>query len=214
MASQKQIDKWVREAGKISDNPEYINAYIDYKQKAKKADQRLVRLEALAHEEHFKGVLEFSYKRAIHDISSWGGDKRFNTASPTTLTQLEAKIADIEKFIASPTSQKTSIMKIYKKRADTTNERYADEFGVEFTWEDITNYYEDENNVRKDIQLGSKTEVRALAVMKKLGKDVAGDILDTRKKIQRIVGDDKILAKEVENLVKRGYTYDNLMGGN
>lgn len=225
MASQKQIDKWVREAGKISDNPEYINAYIEYKQKAKKADQRLVRLEALAHEEHFRGVLEFGYKRAIRDIASWGGNKRFNTAPPTTLTQLEAKIADIENFIAASTSTKTTILEIYQKRADTFNKGYVNkqgqlvggwgnEYGVEFTWEDIANYYEDKKNVRKDIQLGSKTEVRALAVIKKLGKDVAGDILETRKKIQRITGDDKILAKEVENLVKQGYTYDNLMGGN
>ena len=214
MASQKQVDKWVREASNINQNPDYISAYIEYKQKAKRADQRLVRLEALAYEEHFHGVLEYSYKRAIHDIASWGGDSRFNTAPPTNVTQLEAKLSDIERFLASPTSKKTSILAIYKKRADTINDRYGSEFDVKFTWEDIANYYEDKKDVRKDIQLGSKTEVRALAVLKKLGGDVVNDIKETKDKIQRITGEDKVLAKEVEKLVQQGYTYESLMGGN
>lgn len=214
MTSQKQVDKWVREASNINPNPDYISAYIEYKQKAKRADQRLVRLEALAYEEHFHGVLEYSYKRAIHDIASWGGNNRFNTAPPTNVTQLEAKLSDIERFLASPTSKKTSILAIYKKRADTINDRYGSEFDVKFTWEDIANYYEDKKDVRKDIQLGSKTEVRALAVLKKLGGDVVNDIKETKDKIQRITGEDKVLAKEVEKIVKQGYTYESLMGGN
>lgn len=216
MASEKQINKWYNEAVKINDNPEYVQAYVEYKQEAKKADQRLVRLEALSHEKHFEGVLEYAYKGAIRDIKSWGGDRRFNTAPPVKLTELQAKISDIKKFLyEKPTSTKSGVVAIYKKRADTINKRYAKEFGVEFTWEDIANYYEDKKSQREAIKLSSKTEVRALAVLKRMSIDKElSEIQDTKEKIQRVTGKDKILAKEVELLTKQGKDYNKLMGGN
>lgn len=215
MASQKQIEKWSKEAEKINNNPKYIKAYVEYKQLAKKVDQRLVRLEALSHEKHFGGVLEFAYKTAIRDIKSWGGDKRFNTAPPVKLTELQAKISDMQKFYDAKTSSKRDIMKIYQKRANTINKRYAKEFDVEFSWEDIANYYEDEKNRRQDMKLSSKTEVRVLAVLKKMATDkTIQDISDSSEKIQRITGKDKILAKEVKRLQAQGLDYNKLMGGN
>ena len=216
MASEKQILKWTEEAKKINDNPKYIQAYIEYKQLAKKVDQRLVRLEALSHEQHFGGVLEFAYKSAIRDIKSWGGDRRFNTAPPVKLTELQAKIADMEKFKESETSTKSKILGVYKKRADTINKRYAKEFGVKFTWQDIANYYEDKDSRRQDVKLSSKTEVRALAALKKLSmnKNDIKDIQDSNEKIKRITGCDKILAHEVQRLMKQGLDYKKLMGGN
>lgn len=210
MASQKQIDKWTREAQKLSQNPEYIDKYIEYRKLAKRADQRLVQLEALSHERHFEGVLEFSYKRAVRDIQSWGGDKRFNTMPPTNITQLEAKISDIEKFLSRPTSKKSSIIEFYKKRADTFNigngdkGGFGNEFGVKFTWQDIANYYEDKNNYRNDIKLGSKTEVRVIAVLKRLEVDKVMD--DIRKykeeKMTDInkIGDPKVKAQRLKDL--------------
>ena len=168
MASEKQLSKWYNEAVKISDNPEYIQAYAEYRQKAKRADQQLVRLKALSHEKHFEGVLEFAYKGAIRDIGSWGGNRRFNTAPPIKLTELEAKISDIDKFLSKTTSTKSKIIKFYKQRADTINKRYGKEFGVDFTWQELANYYENEKQRQNDVKLSSKTEVRALAVIKKL----------------------------------------------
>lgn len=179
MASQKQIDKWTKEAEKINKNPKYIKAYVDYKQKAKTADQRLVRLEALSHEKHFEGVLDFAYKGAIRDIESWGGDKRFNIAPPVKLTELQAKISDIDKFLSKVSSNKRDIVKFYQSRAKTFNEGRTDkegntlggfgkEFGVEFTWQDIANYYEDKKGNREAVKLASKTEVRAIATIKRL----------------------------------------------
>lgn len=215
MASQKQIDKWYNEALKINNNPQYAIAYAEYRQKAKRADQQLVRLEATAREKHFEGVLEFAYKGAIRDIKSWGGDKRFNTAPPTKLTELEAKIADIDKFLSKPTATKSGIKKIYKKRADTFNKKYGKEFGVKFTWEDIANYYEDTKGQREAIKLASKTEVRVLAVMKKLAdKKQAEGVLNTRERVEKITGKDKILAHEVNRLLEQGLDYNKLMGGN
>lgn len=215
MASQKQIEKWYNEALKINNNPQYAIAYAEYRQKAKRADQQLVRLEATAREKHFEGVLEFAYKGAIRDIKSWGGDRRFNTAPPTKLTELEAKIADIDKFLSKPTATKSRIKKIYKKRADTFNKKYGKEFGVKFTWEDIANYYEDTKGQREAIKLASNTEVRVLAVMKKLAdKKQAEEALNTRERVEKITGKDKILAHEVNRLLEQGLDYSKLMGGN
>lgn len=210
MATQKQIDKWRAEAEKINKNPDYIDAYVTYRKKSKMADQRLVRLEALSHEKHFHGVLEFSYKRAIRDIQSWGGNNRFNTAPPTTLTELQAKISDVEAFLSKPTSKKSSILKIYKKRADTINKKYASDFGIKFTWQDIANYYESETATKNDSQYGSKTMVRALAVLKGITSKGLKDIDDVNERIQRVSNNDVVNAT-VKELLKNGYTYENLM---
>ena len=210
MASEKQIAKWRMQAEKINKNPDYIDAYVDYRIKAKRADQQLLRLESLSWDKHFHGVKEFSYKRAIRDIQSWGGDKRFNTAPPVTVTELRAKISDIESFLAKPTSKKSSIVSIYKKRANTINEKYASDFGVKFTWQDIANYYESETATRNDSKYASKTMVRALAVLKGITQKDLEKIEDVNERIQR-VSDDKVVNKVAKELLDSGYTYEKLM---
>lgn len=265
MASQKQIEKWYNEALKINNNPKYAIAYAEYRQKAKKADQQLVRLEALAHEKHFEGVLEYAYKGAIRDIKTWGGNKRFNTAPPIKLTELESKIADIDKFLSKPTATKTGVKEIYQNRADTFNKGrinkkgkkvggFGAEFGVDFTWEDIANYYEDKKGQREKVKLASNTEVRVLATIKKLNtirtkqekksisedekftnnfkrykelekksrsekeekefKQIEEEIEETKDRIKKIVGNDRILDYEVNRLLEQGLDYSKLMGGN
>ena len=210
MATQKQIEKWEKQAEKINNDPRYIKAFVEYKQAAKRADQQLVRLEALSYEEHFKGVLELSYKRAVRDIRSWGGDKRFNTAPPTTVTELEAKVADIKEFLSKPTSTKTKIVKIYKKMADTINEKYAKEYGVTFTWQELANYYESDVSKKGDMQKASKTVVRALAVIKKMNTDKQlKDIKDTNERIE-LASEDKVVNSMVKRLQEQGLNWDDL----
>ena len=213
MASQKQVDKWTKEAEKINNDPEYIKAYVEYKTLAKRADQRLVRLEALAYEEHFHGVLEFSYKYALRDIRSWGGDKRFNTAPPATLDKLQYKIADIEKFLGKPTSNKAQILSIYQARTDTINKRYAQELGYNFKWQEIANFYESDIAKRDDIAKASKTVVRALATIRRAmtDKDLQG-IKDVNDRIQR-VSSDKVVNNMVEKLAGYGLNFDDLKEG-
>lgn len=215
MASEKQILKWTQEAQKLSDNPKYVQLYIEYRQEAKKADQRLVRLEALAQEKHFKGVKEYAYKRAIRDIKSWGGDKRFNTAPPTTVTELEAKLIDIQDFLYNnPTSTKSGIVAMYKKRADTMTTRYGKQYGVEFTWQDIANFFERKGSEKADMKKASKTLVKALALIKKVAtEDDLKEIKDTSEAIQHIDASGVVKAR-AKKLAKNGLNYENLMGGN
>lgn len=207
MASPKQIEKWTKEAERINNNPKYVKAYIEYREKAKKADQRLVRLEALQYEKHFEGVLKFGYAGAILDIERWGGDKRFNTAPPTKVTELQAKISDIDKFLKKVSSNKRDIMKFYQARANTFNKGRVDkegntyggfgkEFGVEFTWEDIANYYEDKKGNREAVKLASQTEVRVLATIKRLHED------ESKKKDEDVV---KNIQANKEKLDKGDY---------
>lgn len=243
MASEKQLNKWYNEAVKLSSNPEYASSYAYYRQIAKVADQRLLSLEKLSTQKHFTNVLKYSYAGAIRDIESWGGTKRFNTKPPTNLNQLEAKIADIEKFLSKPTSKKSTILSTYKQRSNTINERY----GTDFTWQDIANYYEKEKGKISDVAKGSKTEVRALGVLKRINTDDDLNVLErlgdkdvkdimnkankgqkltkreqatldeinyAKSNISRVAGKDKILANVALKLLESGRTYETLMGGN
>ena len=108
-----------------------------WKRLAKQADQRLVRLESYAHSEGMNNVLRFAYARAMKDIQSFGGTKRFNAKKPKNANELKARINDMLTFLNSPTSTKQGILKTFQKRADTINKQY----GTNFTWEEMADYF-------------------------------------------------------------------------
>lgn len=127
-----------------------------YRRLAKTADQRLVRLEALRHEEGFESVDKFAYARAMRDIEVYGGGKRFNTAPPENRSSMNAKIKDMLRFLQSPTSTKSGIIETYQKRADKLNERYGAE-GLHVTWKDIADLHDTGLLTSAKMALGSDT---------------------------------------------------------
>ena len=127
-----------------------------YRRLAKTADQRLVRLEALRHEEGFESVDKFAYARAMRDIEVYGGGKRFNTAPPENRSSMNAKIKDMLRFLQSPTSTKSGIIEVYQKRADTLNARYKDH-GLSVTWQDIAKLHDSGMLTTAKMALGSDT---------------------------------------------------------
>lgn len=127
-----------------------------YRRLAKTADQRLVRLEALRHEEGFESVDKFAYARAMRDIEVYGGGKRFNTAPPENRSSMNAKIKDMLRFLQSPTSTKSGIIEVYQKRADTLNARYKDQ-GLSVTWQDIAKLHDSGMLTSAKMALGSDT---------------------------------------------------------
>lgn len=142
-------DKYSQKSG------ESIEAY--YKRLAKQADQRLVRLEKLAQEEGFSAVTKYAYARAQKDIKQWGGN-RFNQNQPKNKQQLKAKIKDIKTFLQSQTSTKSGILKTYKQRAKTINDKY----GTSFTWQELATYFESGLADKEDKSLGgSGTRLQA-----------------------------------------------------
>lgn len=109
-----------------------------YRRLAKTADQRLVRLEALKHDKHFRGVEKYAYARAMRDIEKWGGKKRFNTKPPEARSLFNEKISDMLRFLQSPTSTKSGVIEVYQKRAESLNDKYKKE-GMNLSWQDMAN---------------------------------------------------------------------------
>ena len=118
-----------------------------FRQLAKRADQRLVRLERLASEENYQGVLQYSYKKALYDIRALSGQRdatRFNTAlqknkdGSVNQAMLHAKINAVKAFLEAPTSMKSTITRMYKNRTETINKKY----GTKFTWQELGRFFE------------------------------------------------------------------------
>ncbi len=116
-----------------------IDLEKEYRKLAKRADQRLVRLERLSKEAGYEKVTEYAYRVAMRDIRSWSGSEatRFNTRPPKNTNQLKAKIADIKKFLGSVTSTKTGIKKSYDARVKSFNKKY----GTDFSSEELAEFF-------------------------------------------------------------------------
>lgn len=170
------------------------NALVkEYRKLAKRADQRLVRLEELSHQEGFKNVKSWAYHKAIRNTKYWGGEgaERFNTKPPNNMNLLKAKIRDIQEFLQSATSTKKGILQVYKKRADTINKKY----GTNFTWEDLAGYFDRKSNEKLDKEYGSKTMLKAIGQIQQNEDEIIKAIQEGRKI------DLKIENKKVENVV-------------
>ena len=113
----------------------------EYRQLAKRADQRLVRLEKRANSgQEWKAVTKYAYANAMEEIRRFSGAeaKRFNVKPPNTTQMLQAKINAMKRFLESPTSTTTGIRRTYEKRVNTINKEY----GTDFTWEELKEFFE------------------------------------------------------------------------
>ena len=150
----------------------------EYREKAKRADRRLINIEAKSRRPEYKGIKEYAYKTAMKDIKSFGGRKRFNTKPPESNRKLQAKIAAIDKFLDSPSSsidrieklpsgeiQHVGIKAMYKARADRINENW----GTNFTWRTLAKYFERGYDKTLENLLG--TSGRALQVIAEIQKN-------------------------------------------
>lgn len=145
--------------------------YKYYRRLAKVADQRLVRIEELSKKPEFKKVKKYGYSVALYDIQKYNkGGKRFNTKPPVNdqgqivEERLKEKIQDIKRFLELPTSTKVGIVEVYKKRADTINERY----GTNFTWQELADFFNKAYNDKiSKYVAGSKTALYAIGTIQK-----------------------------------------------
>lgn len=117
----------------------YKELVKEYRKLAKRADQRLVRIEAAAWRTEYSGIKEMAYKNAMRDIAVYSGKgaKRFNTKPPESHAALQRKINDIKNFLSMKTSKVSGLREINKKRVDTINKKY----GTDFTaadWKRVT----------------------------------------------------------------------------
>ena len=165
----------------------YAALVKEYRKLAKRADQRLVRLERYAQQPKYSNVTQFAYKKAMRDIRSWSGENatRFNTKPPSHISKLQAKINDIKAFLGSasstikPTPDNVvrndrgeivggGIDLTYQKRADTLNARY----GTDVTWENVGSLFESTLYRKISKKYDSKTAVRVIGQLQKNDADI------------------------------------------
>ena len=176
----------------------------EYRKLAKRADQRLVRLERYAQESGYHGILQFAYKKAIRNIRSWSGEtaSRFNTKPPSNTNQLKAKIADIKNFLESatstlkPTKENEGVLSVYKKRADTINQKY----GTDFTWESMAKFFDSGINKKLDAKLDSDTKMETIAELQK-NQDEIKEALKQNEEIH-ITVEDPVIEFEVNKILQ------------
>lgn len=161
----------------------YDDLVKEYRKLAKRADQRLLRLEKISGQKNFKKVKQWAYKNAVTDALLWGANPkkpRFNIAPPTdkngkiSTTMLQAKIRDIQNFMEKPTSTKAGIIKIYQKKADTLNEKYKD-YDLHLDWSDVGDFFESKLYKKLAGSFTSGTRIKAIATIKSNEAEVLKD---------------------------------------
>lgn len=142
-----------------------------FRRLAKQSDQRLVRLEKLEKEKGFENVTQWAYANTMYDIKAMHGEnaKRFNV-SPKRLSNgefseknMQMQIAVMKKFLLSPTSQKSTIVKSYKNRVNTVNKKY----GTNFTWQELANFFDTDMDKKLDLQYGSKVKMKTIGMIQR-----------------------------------------------
>ena len=146
----------------------YNDLVKEYRKLAKRADQRLVRLEKLSTQKDFKQVKQWAYKNAVTDALEWGASvnkPRFNIAPPKSTISLKAKIQDIKNFLEKPTSTRSGIIDVYEKKAQTLNEKYKD-YGLNLNWSDVGTFFQSNLYKKLSKKYSSGTVIKAIATIK------------------------------------------------
>lgn len=162
----------------------YEELVKEYRKLAKRADQRLLRLEALSRTKKYENVLKYSYAVAVKNIESYGEVKnkpRFNTKPPENSNTLQAKINDIKHFLDSISSTKKGIVSVYEKRADTINKRMGLDGNDKFTWQELADFFQSKTYEKLASMFGSKTVFDIIGKTKKALPEIAKAIKNNQK---------------------------------
>lgn len=175
----------------------------EYNRLAKKADARLRALESYQWDENFKTSTKWAYAKAMRDIKSWGGKKRFQTSVKSLSdTELQMKIKDIETFLESPTSTKRGIIKVYKKRVETLNKKLE----TDYTWQEFANFIQSDTYKKIDNLFGSDTVLSVVSKTKKLNKKIIDEINEDKEKREKFEKEFAPLEKAtIEKLKELGW---------
>lgn len=161
---------------------------------AKRANQRLVRLEQYSEREGMSEILKFAYKKAQDYISHNLGGKRYkehvklyDISDGTKQLTGEAlyranvqiqrqRIKAMEEFLSSASStlgqsrsgpKTTGIKAIYDKRTQTINEKILAKYGLEMTDKDLKRFFDSKKQSKLESLVGSTRMFIVAAVLKK-----------------------------------------------
>lgn len=177
----------------------------EYNRLAKKADARLRALESYQWDKNFKTATKWAYAKAMRDIKSWGGNKRFQTSvKKLSDTELQMKIKDIETFLESPTSTKRGILRVYKKRVDSLNKK----LNTNYTWQEFADFIQSDTYKKIDELYGSNTVFSVVSKTKKLNKKIIEEIEEDKKKRENFYKDFAPIEREAIEKLKEFGWYD------
>ncbi len=161
---------------------------------AKRANQRMVRLEAAAKKPGMKNILKYAYNEASNYIvHSLGGNpkkprfkeniKLYDTDSKTesefykrNVQIQKARIKEMENFLGaasstigeSRTGPKTKGIKaIYDQRAGTISALYTDKYGERYTANDLKRFFDSKKQAKLESVVGSKQMFIVAKIIKK-----------------------------------------------
>ena len=180
----------------------YNDLVKEYRKLAKRADQRLVRLEKLSKEKGFKQVKQWAYKNAVTDALEWGANPekpRFNIKPPKSTISLQAKIRDIQNFLEKPTSTRTGIINVYQSKADTLNKKYA-EYGLNLNWSDVGTFFQSQLYKKLSKKYASGTVIKAIATIKQNEKSVLKNFQDHKASHVKTEDNDMIINDAIKRM--------------
>ena len=154
-----------------------------YRSFAKRADQRLVRLEKMPGADARSGAYATA-ARAVEHYTGTTDKPRFNRGMPKEDALLRMKIRDIKQFLSMPTSTTGGVRSIANKRTKTMNAKY----GVDLTNKQWAQIWESGLGDKLMNKFGSKTAFKMLAKVKigkntlsSLAKQISSAVRDTTK---------------------------------
>lgn len=153
----------------------YKTELQEFRKLAKRADQRLRELERLANDQGYSNVKSWAYKKAMRDIKHWSGEGRatFNRDAPRNLNSLRAKRRDVEDFLNAVSSTKRGIDKMYRRRAESINQKY----GTNFSWEQLGNVFDNkEENIIYE-KAGGKSYLKAINYLNQNEKSIMKQLM-------------------------------------
>ena len=188
----------------------------EYNRLAKKADRMMRELERFSRYEEFSDILKYAYRTAKADIEKWTPpgmsekSPRWQRNMPMDTRSLKAKIKDIEAFINKPTATVSGVKRIYKKRAETFNEKYD----TNFTWQQMAHFFEDGGlfDKGKD-EYGSKTILYNFGKIQANKKAVIKKI-ENFNQVDLVIDDDTTTNEEINKMLSQyGYDIKQLLEG-
>lgn len=145
-----------------------------YHRLAKQADTRLRRLEKLSAKEGFENVTQYAYRSAVRELTlNFGAnpksptfDRKLPRANNGEIIQemYNERLAVLKDFLLSPSSTKAGIKDIYQQRADTIKENH----GVDFTWQDMADFFETGAAEKLFKDYGSQTTMKAIGKLQSM----------------------------------------------
>lgn len=161
---------------------------------AKRANQRMVRIERYSEREGMSGITEFAYKKAqqyirgnlgvgpsgkgrfkenikLYDVDTGSGALSGQALYKANVQILRHRIKATQEFLESESSvlgnKNYGITRIYDKRTNTINEKFLSQYGLELSENDLKRFFESKKQAKLAQIVGSDQMFAVASVMKK-----------------------------------------------